>query len=64
MPSRENDEDLAKIKASGKTQVYVPTEAERQAFKKALVPVHTKMDDRIGEGLVQLIYKQTGYTPN
>lgn len=61
---QENDEDLAKIKASGKTQVYVPTEAERQAFKKALVPVHTKMDDRIGEGLVQLIYKQTGYTPN
>lgn len=61
---QENDEDLAKIKASGKTQVYVPTEAERQAFKKALVPVHTKMDDRIGEGLVQLIYKQTGYTAN
>lgn len=61
---QENDEDLAKIKASGKTQVYVPTAAERAAFKKALVPVHTKMDDRIGEGLVQLIYKQTGYTPN
>ncbi|WP_147694612.1 TRAP transporter substrate-binding protein [Vogesella mureinivorans] len=61
---QENDEDLAKIRASGKTQVYVPTDAERAAFKKALVPVHTKMDDRIGEGLVQLIYKQTGYTPN
>ena len=61
---QENDEDLAKIKASGKTQVYIPTAAERAAFKKALVPVHTKMDDRIGEGLVQLIYKQTGYTPN
>ncbi len=61
---QENDEDLAKIKASGKTQIYIPTAAERAAFKKALVPVHTKMDDRIGEGLVQLIYKQTGYTPN
>jgi C4-dicarboxylate-binding protein DctP len=61
---QENDEDLAKIKASGKTQIYIPTAAERDAFKKALVPVHTKMDDRIGEGLVQLIYKQTGYTPN
>ncbi|MDC7713763.1 TRAP transporter substrate-binding protein [Vogesella sp. LYT5W] len=61
---QENESDLAKIKASGKTQVYVPTAAERAAFKKALVPVHTKMDDRIGEGLVQLIYKQTGYTPN
>ncbi|UDM18232.1 TRAP transporter substrate-binding protein [Vogesella sp. XCS3] len=61
---QENDDDLAKIKASGKTQIYIPTAAERDAFKKALVPVHTKMDDRIGEGLVQLIYKQTGYTPN
>ncbi|GHD76254.1 TRAP transporter substrate-binding protein [Vogesella fluminis] len=60
---QENEGDLAKIKASGKTQIYVPTAAERAAFKKALVPVHTKMDDRIGEGLVQLIYKQTGYTP-
>ncbi|MDC7717777.1 TRAP transporter substrate-binding protein [Vogesella sp. DC21W] len=61
---QENDDDLAKIKASGKTQIYIPTAAERDAFKKALVPVHTKMDDRIGEGLVQLIYKQTGFTPN
>ena len=61
---QENENDLAKIKASGKTQVYIPTAAERAAFKKALVPVHMKMDDRIGEGLVQLIYKQTGYTPN
>ncbi|MGL6047990.1 MAG: TRAP transporter substrate-binding protein, partial [Vogesella sp.] len=26
---QENDEDLAKIKASGKTQVYIPTAAER-----------------------------------
>ena len=60
---QENEGDLAKIKAAGKTQVYVPTAAERAAFKKAVVPVHTKMDDRIGEGLVQLIYKQTGYTP-
>ena len=61
---QENDGDLAKIKASGKTQIYVPSAAEREAFKKALVPVHTKMDDRIGDGLVKLIYKQTGYTPN
>ncbi|MDC7698685.1 TRAP transporter substrate-binding protein [Vogesella indigofera] len=61
---QENESDLAKIKASGKTQIYIPTAAERAAFKKALTPVHTKMDDRIGEGLVQLIYKQTGYTPN
>ena len=31
---QENDEDLAKIKASGKTQIYIPTAAERDAFKQ------------------------------
>lgn len=60
----ENDRDLEKVKASGKTQVYVPTPAERAAFKKALAPVHEKMSDRIGADLIKAIYKETGYTPN
>ncbi|CUA85414.1 MULTISPECIES: TRAP transporter substrate-binding protein [Gulbenkiania] len=61
---KENDEDLANIAKSGKTTVYTPTPAERAAFKKALVPVHAKMADRIGGDLIQAIYKQTGFTPN
>ncbi len=58
----QNDKDLESVKKSGKTQVYVPTKEEREAFKKALTPVHTKMADRIGKELIQSIYKETGFT--
>ena len=59
----ENDKSLEAIKKSGKTQVYVPTKDERLAFKKALVPVHQKMEGRIGKGLIESIYKETGFDP-
>ena len=59
----ENDKDLESVKKSGKTAVYVPTKAERDAFKKALTPVHAKMADRLGKDLLQAIYKETGFTP-
>ncbi|WP_082696110.1 TRAP transporter substrate-binding protein [Aquitalea pelogenes] len=61
---KENDRALAAIKASGKTQVYTPTAGERAAFKKAMLPVHTKMADRIGPDLLKAIYKETGFNPN
>ena len=59
----ENDKSLEAIKKSGKTQVYVPTKDEKLAFKKALVPVHQKMEGRIGRDLIQSIYKETGFDP-
>jgi C4-dicarboxylate-binding protein DctP len=43
--------------------VYVPTKDEKLAFKKALVPVHQKMEGRIGKGLIESIYKETGFDP-
>ncbi|WP_199101399.1 TRAP transporter substrate-binding protein [Aquitalea sp. ASV11] len=61
---KENDRALAAIKASGKTQVYTPTVAERNAFKKAMLPVHAKMASRIGPDLLKAIYKETGFNPN
>ncbi|NWK76539.1 TRAP transporter substrate-binding protein [Aquitalea sp. LB_tupeE] len=61
---KENDRALAAIKASGKTQVYTPTVAERNAFKKAMLPVHAKMSSRIGPDLLKAIYKETGFNPN
>ena len=59
----ENEESLDKVKKSGKTVVYVPTKEERLAFKKAMVPVHKKMESRIGAELIQSIYKETGFDP-
>ncbi len=60
----ENDQSLEGVKKSGKTTVYVPTKEEKQAFKKALAPVHIKMADRVGKDLLQSIYKETGFDPN
>ena len=59
-----NDADLERVKKSGKTMVYTPTKEERLAFKKALMPVHVKMADRVGKDLLQSIYKETGFDPS
>ena len=60
----ENEQALAKVKASGKTQVYVPTPAERLALKKSMVKVHKEMESRIGKDVIDSVYKATGFDPN
>ena len=60
----ENDDALAKIKASGKTVVYTPTKEEKAAWKKALVRVHKDMEGRIGKDAIQEVYKETGFKPD
>jgi C4-dicarboxylate-binding protein DctP len=59
----ENDEKLELVRKSGKTQVYTPTKEEAAAFKKALVPVHKKMESRIGKETIDAVYKATGFDP-
>ena len=59
----ENDQALAGVKKSGKTLVYEPTKDERMALKKAMVPVHTKMADRVGKETLKSIYTATGFDP-
>ncbi len=51
----ENDSALEAVKKSGKTAVYAPTKEERLAFKNALVPVHQKMEGRIGKEVIQAV---------
>jgi C4-dicarboxylate-binding protein DctP len=57
----ENEASLEAVKKSGKTTVYVPTKEERLAFKKAMMPVHQKMEGRIGKEVIQNVYKDTGF---
>jgi C4-dicarboxylate-binding protein DctP len=61
---QENEQALDKIKASGKTTVYVPAAQERAAWKKALVSVHKDMESRIGRETILSVYKETGFTPD
>ncbi len=60
----ENDKALEAVRASGKTEIHTPTDAELAAWKKALVPVHKKMESRIGAETIQAIYKATGFDPS
>lgn len=60
----ENDSSLEAVKKSGKTAVYVPTKEERLAFKKAMVPVHQKMEGRVGKDVIQAVYKDIGFKPD
>ncbi len=54
----ENEESLAKIKASGKIQVYSLTAAENTAWRNAMLPVHKSMESRIGKEWITAIYKE------
>lgn len=60
----QNEKDLEAVRKSGKTQVYLPTKDERMAFKKVLVPVHQKLESRIGKEILQGVYRETGFNPN
>ncbi len=60
----DNQDALAKVKASGKTTVYAPTIGERFLLKKALVPVHKQLASRVGDETIQDIYKATGFDPS
>jgi len=61
---QDNEQALDKIKASGKTAVYVPTPQERAAWKKALIGVHKEMESRIGKDTIQSVYKEVGFKPD
>src|SRR5215475_1766506 len=58
---QENDAALEAIKKSGKTQIIALSLEEKRAWKTALLPVHNQMADKIGNDLIQSIYKATGF---
>jgi len=60
----ENDKALEAIRKSGRVQVHTPTREEKLAFKRAMLPVHQKMEARIGSELIQSIYRETGFDPS
>jgi C4-dicarboxylate-binding protein DctP len=60
---KENDDAMALVKHSGRTEIYTPTAVERAAWKKALTPVHREMESRIGGDIIKSVYKVTGFEP-
>jgi len=52
----ENDEALAKVKASGYTQIYTLPYKDRVVWQQALLPVHKEFEDKIGRDMIQGAY--------
>jgi C4-dicarboxylate-binding protein DctP len=59
----ENDDALAAVKASGKTEIITLTPQEKAAWKKAAVPVHKENESRVGKDIIEAVYKETGFKP-
>jgi C4-dicarboxylate-binding protein DctP len=61
MATKENVEDLEKMRASGKTTIYTLTPEESNEWKKALMPVHKEMDARLGKATIDAVYAASGF---
>jgi C4-dicarboxylate-binding protein DctP len=61
---KDNDEALALVKKSGRSQIITLTPQERHVWKKTMDKAHKEHMNRIGADLVKEVYKETGYTPD
>lgn len=59
--STENGRALEGIKASGRVNIYTPTPAETNEWKKALMPVHKEMESRVGKATIEAAYKAAAF---
>ncbi|GAB3411879.1 TRAP transporter substrate-binding protein [Massilia agilis] len=62
--AQEEADSLARIKASGRTQIVVLTKDEKLALKKAMLPVYKQVEPRVGKDVLESIYKATGSHPD
>jgi C4-dicarboxylate-binding protein DctP len=61
--AKDNETALEQIKASGKIQIHVLTDAEKQAWIAKLMPVHKEMQSRFGKDFIEKVYKASGFVP-
>lgn len=61
---KDNDDALEDIRKSGKTQIITLTPAERLAWKRAMAKVHQEWGKKLGEDILQAIYRETKFDPN
>ena len=60
---KENEDALAAVKATGKTEIIKLTPQEKDAWKRALLVVHKENESRIGKDIIEAVYKETGFKP-
>ena len=55
--AQENEEALADIKKSGKTEIIIPTAAEMTAMRKVMEPIYDDMAKRVGKQMIDDVVK-------
>ncbi|HBA87511.1 MAG TPA: C4-dicarboxylate ABC transporter [Geobacter sp.] len=61
---KDNDDALAAVKKSGRSQLITLTPQERAVWKKTMDKAHKEHTARIGADVVKEVYAATGYNPN
>jgi C4-dicarboxylate-binding protein DctP len=57
--AKENDDALAEIKKTGKSEIVAPTPEQDAAMRKALEPVYADVASRVGKPLIDEFLKET-----
>jgi C4-dicarboxylate-binding protein DctP len=60
----ENEEALEAITKAGTTQIIIPTAAENEAMRKAMLPVYNEMASRLGKGIIEEFQKEAAGSTN
>jgi C4-dicarboxylate-binding protein DctP len=60
----ENDDSLAEIKKSGKTTLHTLTAEQRAAWQKAMAPTYKWAKGRVGQEVLDLLYKELNIQTN
>ncbi|MDD5284991.1 MAG: TRAP transporter substrate-binding protein [Desulfuromonadaceae bacterium] len=60
---KDNDEAMAAVRKSGRSQIITLTPEEKAAWRKAMDRTHKDNMSRIGADVVKEVYKETGYKP-
>ena len=63
LTERESAEAMQAIVKTGKTTIYQPTPQEMTQWRQALLPVHKKMEERIGKDLLASVHRSLGRAP-
>jgi C4-dicarboxylate-binding protein DctP len=61
---KENEDSLAEIKKSGKTTLHYLTDEQRAAWQKAMAPTYKWAKGRVGQEVLDLVYKELNVQTN
>jgi C4-dicarboxylate-binding protein DctP len=61
--AKENEDALAEIKKSGKTEILSLSPDQDEAMRKAMMPVYKDVASRVGQPLIDEFLKETGRSP-